>query len=315
MALEHINKLCKISGGIVGITRSKAALDRWMLTCCDLSRLSEDARKQAWLTINRRQTQKDAGEKRIARDEDDVEFLEQQLSQFNPFGRDTGNLICISTNDLAPPEIKQDLLSAKTRGQHQMKEFIENRLGENPTSTFRDTISQNKSKTFRSLHAVQETKQSRQSKTVRADRDLFKRLLSASASGREVDIPSLLSHELASVPLSLVSSDRCLRSTDKSVLSHILADDHEVQELPPSNEKTCIVLDAMALVQAIGKPSNATTFGDLADVYCKSVFRHFTEAPGMHTSRCGIRLLQEGNHKSRNQRQPHKEGTEDTRYH
>ena len=50
MALEHINKLCKISGGIVGITSNKAALDRWMLSCCDLSRLTEDIRAVAGLS-------------------------------------------------------------------------------------------------------------------------------------------------------------------------------------------------------------------------------------------------------------------------
>ena len=50
MALEHINKLCKIAGSIVGITQSKTACDSWMLTCCGLSHLSEDKRKQARLT-------------------------------------------------------------------------------------------------------------------------------------------------------------------------------------------------------------------------------------------------------------------------
>lgn len=45
-ALEHINKLCKVAGGIVGITRTKSALDRWMLTCTDLARMANDIHNQ-----------------------------------------------------------------------------------------------------------------------------------------------------------------------------------------------------------------------------------------------------------------------------
>ena len=63
------------------------------------------------------QTQKDTGQMRMARDEDDVNLVYQQLIQFNPFGRDSSDLICISTNDVAPFEIKDDLLSAKNRDQ------------------------------------------------------------------------------------------------------------------------------------------------------------------------------------------------------
>ncbi len=46
MALEHVNKLCQIAGGIVAITRLKSALDRWMPSCCDLACLSDDIRNQ-----------------------------------------------------------------------------------------------------------------------------------------------------------------------------------------------------------------------------------------------------------------------------
>ena len=85
---------------------------------------------------------------------------------------------------------------------------------------------------------------------MKADRDLFKCVFSASASGREIDIP----HQLTTVPISLVSSDVKLRATDKAPLSHKLAGAHEVKELPPTANKTCVIIDAMALVQAIGKP-------------------------------------------------------------
>ena len=77
------------------------------------------------------------------------------------------------------------------------------------------------------------------------------------------------------MPLSLANSDKSLIITDKAVLSHLLYDVYVVNELPPANDNTCVFIDGMALVQSIGKPTTANTFGELADVYCRSVFRHF----------------------------------------
>lgn len=120
------------------------------------------------------------------------------------------------------------------------------------------------------------TKLSGQATTIKADRDLFSHL-SASASSRNVDLSHQLSHELASIPLSLATSDRNLQMADKSALSHILADGHDVKELPHSTDRTCIIIDVMALVQSISKPLNVTTFGDLADIYYRDMFNYFSE--------------------------------------
>jgi len=38
-----------------------------------------------------------------------------------------------------------------------------------------------------------------------------------------------------------------------------------------------VIIDEQALVQAIGKPVNARNFGQLADVFVRSVFIHFSE--------------------------------------
>ena len=67
-----------------------------------------------------------------------------------------------------------------------------------------------------------------------------------------------------------------LRPTDKAALSHILTDSFIHPELPSVFTNTSIVIDGMALVQAIGKPTTAKTFGDLANIFCKSIFKHFS---------------------------------------
>ena len=271
-ALEHINKKCKSSGGLVGITRTESALNRWMLTCSDHARLSDDIHAMVGASTKHHGQRKENPRSRKDRDEKDVVRLEKTLEEFNPFGRQTNELMCISTNDVAPPDVKTDLLSAVDRGQTLLKEFVDKRLCAN-LSDFHEPISKNKSKTFATMHTAFEPKDAK-SKTAKADRDLFRRLLSAASSGRQIELEELLKHELAPVPPALATADGSLRHTDKAVLLHILADDHAVKDIPPPEQLTCIIIDGMALVQSIGKPSTATTFGDLADVFCACVLQH-----------------------------------------
>ena len=44
-ALEHINKQCKVAGGLVGLTRTQSAMNRWMITFSDRARLSKDIKQ------------------------------------------------------------------------------------------------------------------------------------------------------------------------------------------------------------------------------------------------------------------------------
>ena len=42
-ALEHIDRVCKVAGGLIGITRSDSARDRWCLTFNQRSKHVEEA--------------------------------------------------------------------------------------------------------------------------------------------------------------------------------------------------------------------------------------------------------------------------------
>ncbi len=147
---------------------------------------------------------------------------------------------------------------------------------ETDNSTFYDRLVKVKSKTFSDLYTVK-TGSSKES-TIKADRDLYRRLLTAVQSGREVDIQGLLKYELSPVPMSLASTDGNLHKTDKAQLRHILEDGLGLAQPPKTSTPICIVIDAMAVVQAIGKPIDASTFGDLADSFCRSIFSHFKTA-------------------------------------
>ncbi len=197
------------------------------------------------------------GHIRIIKDEEDICKLVKQLEVFNPFGRDCDELVCILTNDVASSEIKEDLLTATVHGNHLLKVVIEKRLEQHHSLEFWDTLPKNKSKTFESLHSVQVA--------IKSDRDLFRRLLTAPFCGRDINILMLLTHELSPVPLSLATLDRNLRLADKALLSHLLVDSHNKTVIPPINDYMCVLVDAMLLVQAMNKPTGASTFGKLAN--------------------------------------------------
>ena len=44
--------------------------------------------------------------------------------------------------------------------------------------------------------------------------------------------------------------------------------------IPKSNLQTCVLIDGHATTQALGKQQGCSTFGDCADVYVASVFKH-----------------------------------------
>ena len=128
------------------------------------------------------------------------------------------------------------------------------------------------------MYEVQTKDLSHKDKLVKADRNLFQRLLISKDAGRHVDLKKILSHELSSVLLALADTSRSLRSPNKAVLGQILQSMPTVEnQLPATHLKSCVIIDGQALVQAIGKPANARNFGQLTDVFVRSVLSHFSE--------------------------------------
>jgi len=93
---------------------------------------------------------------------------------------------------------------------------------------------------------------------MKADRDLFRRVIIALESGREVDVDKMLEHELSPVPLSLANLNQKLRyPTNKADLGKIL-EQGLAQNQPPDNlDPTCTILDGMAIIQSLGNRSDA----------------------------------------------------------
>ena len=106
---------------------------------------------------------------------------------------------------------------------------------------------------------------------IKADRDLFRRLVVAVESGRGIELDTLLLKELSPVPLSLANTNGTLRSTNKAQLAHLLEEGNIKQSLPESSLQECTIIDGMDLIYSLGKLPGLKTFGDLVDVVTKMI--------------------------------------------
>ena len=138
-ALKHINKLGKLAGGLVGITRSDSARDRWNLIYNERMHIA----KSTWTMFGLQPDSdhddlewdhKVMGASRKHRDEQDVIRLGEEFKAHNVFTTTTSNLINISNGDVATNDITDSLLNAKNKGQEPSEAFINERLIKKQTS-------------------------------------------------------------------------------------------------------------------------------------------------------------------------------------
>ena len=119
------------------------------------------------------------------------------------------------------------------------------------------------------LHSAEHTE------SIKADRKLLQRLLTAVTAERSVEMDSVVKHELSPVPLSLAKPEG-QNSTPKADLISILMSGVSIPpEVPEADVKTCVLIDGHALIQTLGKPPGCQTFGDYADAFMRHVTHHF----------------------------------------
>uniref|UniRef100_UPI00358E4F58 protocadherin-15 n=1 Tax=Myxine glutinosa TaxID=7769 RepID=UPI00358E4F58 len=168
------------------------------------------------------------------------------------------------------------LFSAEHLGQVQMKVFVDKRLCEPPDSDqhldLKSPVQKNKAKTFAALYKVVQFSKGKQN-TIKVDRNILQRLITAYRAGREVNLENILQHEPMTDPLSLDTTSGCLHSTNKSVLAKILTQKVQTPANVTLDEPSCLVIDGQALVMALGKSTDIRTFGDYADTFANIVFR------------------------------------------
>ena len=141
-ALEHVNRICKVAGGLIGITRLDGARERWCLTFNQRSDISQQTMNVFDLQnddMGKQQKSKEMGASGMRRDEDDVEEL--------------GNA----------------LLNAESRGKDKIKLFVEKRLKSQEVG-FHDVIAKSNTPTLKSMYETRKTAVVGKAKVLKADR-------------------------------------------------------------------------------------------------------------------------------------------------
>ena len=290
-ATEWMNRICKISNGIIGITKNDQARDRFCATWSERSHVSHDTKllyglveeDEADLT-----TRKDAVSSIKERDEEAVQKLMSQFDRFNvffsfstevghaesePVDSVTPQLVSLATKDIATMEITENLLSAEKRGKHLVTGFVNERLVSKSVLFYR----RQNTETFGTLYKTTvTTKADVNAKVIKADRTLLQRLFVASQAGRHVSMEEILKHKLSPLPLSLTKINGEMHSAAKSELATLVTKEIGIEpktKLSNSEERTCVLIDGHALIQAIGKTDGCSNFGEYASVFFQLVIQ------------------------------------------
>ena len=275
---EWLNATGKKSGGLVGITRIPSALNRWTLPYNLRTVIASQTSAMLRPTTDDdddEYTHNECTKSRMEKDDSDEGSIVVSLKQHGVFQDGGDTLKNIITKDVVTPVIQESLLSAEHLGQMQLKVFVEKRLCEPPDSNqhldLKSPIQKNKAKTFASLYEVVQPSKGKQN-TIKVDRNILQRLITAYRAGQEVNLENILQHELMTVPLSLATTTGSLHSTNKSVLAEILTQQVKTLENVTLDKHSCLLIDGQALVMALGKPPDVKTFGDYANKFADTVF-------------------------------------------
>ena len=156
-----------------------------------------------------------------------------QSQWLDPFSGVQQDLVCLSTGNVAPPKIQQDLLAAEAVGEKAYETFRVERLKSQTAKTkFHDTIPKAKLQTFTDLNKKVQVK-SKTSKEIilKADRNLFAQMILI-AENRKLQMREVLSHPLGPLPWALSTADGSLRKTNKAALAK------ELQKSVPATDST-----------------------------------------------------------------------------
>ena len=197
MALgQSINADSKGEGGIVGISQTPTALNRWFLTARERASILSALKQMYGLQSNEQGVLKEAAMKRVNRDEGDIQNLLSRFStglMTDPFFCGITDLKNLASGVVLPADLAEALVSCINKGREHMTTFIEKRINTN-TISFCAPISKLKVKTFETIvKKVQFKAAYEHLKTVKSDKDLLGRLM-IMANTREVNIRGVLSY-------------------------------------------------------------------------------------------------------------------------
>ncbi|XP_032229946.2 uncharacterized protein LOC5505744 [Nematostella vectensis] len=222
-----------------------------------------------------------------ARQESNIEQLATSIRNFtNPFLSDSSDLFNIATKVVMPDKVKEDLCQQSTVGTQLLSRFVEERVT-TATQSIWHPMKKRKLDTWKSATKIIRVK----AKVIelKEDRSLFARMSLVAKSRPEIDMKEAVGEfEFNVVPKSMFAQDgSVLHCSCKSALMAILekvantgasSNTAELEIHPPIQEGTRMkvsIVDGMAEVQALDKPSWIKNCSQLADHFLERVLYRY----------------------------------------
>ena len=228
----------KTPGGTTGFSTNQNAVNRWHINASYRA-----AVRNCFNDFLGQRSQKhlrhDLRPSRIQRDERDVEKLIQILTEgfIDPFSKN--ELLCLSNGMLATEKVRNDLLTAKEKGEESMETFIKNRLLEDAKMSMFDPIKKLNLGTFSKMMKTVKVSCKDKQVPLEATRNLFGQI-AIIMQNRNLDLKDIFQYPLGPFPWALAGQSGELKKTNKVALLHALEKDVDpVEEYPASH--VCII--------------------------------------------------------------------------
>ena len=188
---------------------------------------------------------------RQTRDEKDVTSIMSTIDNMvNPFDNNFEKLVHIVSGLEASNEVEEATKTMWETGEAEFTSYVfENILSETPD--IYKTMKKTNLKTFQNQSKKVTTKNSKNEMVaVKSTKDLFAKIVLL-AQSRDVDMREVLKYSLRPYPSPLASYDGSMVKTQKSKLLQILETTSGIDSVDDIPHESCIVIDAMALLQTI----------------------------------------------------------------
>ena len=125
---QSINADSKGKGGIVGISQTSTALNRWFLTARERASIPSALKQMYGLQSNEQGVHKEAAMKRVKRDEGGIQNVLSCFStglMTDPFSCSITDLKNLASGVVLPADLAEALVSCINKGREHMTTFIE----------------------------------------------------------------------------------------------------------------------------------------------------------------------------------------------
>lgn len=282
--IEQENRALKVLGGIKGLANSNQALNEYFLTAAELGNIVESFCETFGIEENQSRKRDEHYQLSGSKNQRITNNVTKISTVFNDHvvNFDSSDVVYnVLTRKVLPSAVAERFLAVTSIGQEKYNDFVKQKL-EGKGSIW-DPLKKEKLNTFSSNNKNVTVTVSKQLVQVREERKLMTRLLIASRTRPDIDLPSNIGmYEFSVVPRSLFTIDGTLhQTTDKSVIAAELCKSQKVKEIEENTEQSndnrirkVIIFDGMAIVNRINiKKQKITNCAEFADQFINIIKR------------------------------------------